>query len=109
MPMLSWVSSRSGDKLWAGTTDTEPPVSVGPNICGMCMYVVGVCVCIHVCVWGMGGWVGVWVCGCVCVILVVLVPFAPDIPGSGIYFGVYEYLLRTLTPEGKRYTCTCSQ
>jgi len=61
----------------------------------------------------VGGWVGVWVggwvCVCVCVILVVLVPFAPDIPASGIYFGVYEYLLRTLTPEGKRYTCTCSQ
>ena len=51
-------------------------------------------------------------CVCVCVymvILVVLVLSAPDIPASGIYFGVYEYLLRTLTPEGKRYTYTCSQ
>ena len=28
-----------------------------------------------------------------------------DVPASGVYFGVYEYLLRTLTPEGQRYVC----
>ena len=26
-----------------------------------------------------------------------------DVPGSGLYFGGYEFLLSCLTPEGKRW------
>ena len=35
MPVLSWVSSRSGDKLWMGTTDSELPVSVLSSSCSV--------------------------------------------------------------------------
>ena len=49
--------------------------------------------------------VGVWVRERVRVKTVVFVPSVSDVPGSGIYFGVYVYLLRTLTPVGKRYVC----
>lgn len=27
-----------------------------------------------------------------------------DMPASGLYFGVYEWLLRVMTPQGQRYT-----
>ena len=49
----------------------------------------GVCVCV-------GGWC---VCTCTCTIHISLLS---EVPANGIFFYVYEYILRTLNPEAKR-------